>query len=55
VASVVSMKKKPKKAKKVVVNDTRFGRREFFLNETEKPTIWTHLKPGRGQRGESQN
>jgi len=32
-------KKKKLKTKKVVINDTRFGRREFFLNEAEKPSI----------------
>jgi len=31
--------KKKIKTKKVVINDTRFGRREFFLNEAEKPRI----------------
>ncbi len=32
-------KKTKVKAKKVVINDTRFGRRQFFLNEAEKPSI----------------
>ena len=31
--------KKKKTAKKVVFHDTRFGRREFFMNEAEKPSI----------------
>lgn len=37
------------------IRDSRFGLRNIPLNENEKPSIWVHSTPGRGQRGESQN
>jgi hypothetical protein len=42
--------------KPVVVNDSRFGIRKFFLNEDEKPSIGgVYAIPGKGPNGESQN
>ena len=37
------------------IRDSRFGLRNIPLNENEKPSIWVHPTPGRGQQGESQN
>jgi hypothetical protein len=42
--------------KPIVVNDSRFGIRKFFINENEKPSIGgVYNLPGKGQNGESQN
>jgi hypothetical protein len=42
-------------AKPVEVNDSRFGLRNFFVNDAEKPSIGIYNTPGRGPNGESQN
>jgi hypothetical protein len=42
--------------KPIVVNDSRFGIRKFFINENEKPSIGgVYAMPGQGPNGESQN
>ena len=42
--------------KPIVVNDSRFGIRKFFINEDEKPSIGgVYAIPGKGTNGESQN
>ena len=42
--------------KPIVVNDSRFGLRQFFINENEKPSIGgVYAIPGKGPNGESQN
>lgn len=42
--------------KPIIVNDSRFGIRKFFLNEDEKPSIGgVYAIPGKGPNGESQN
>ena len=42
--------------KPIVVNDSRFGIRKFFINENEKPSIGgVYAIPGKGPNGESQN
>jgi hypothetical protein len=42
--------------KPIIVNDSRFGLRKFFLNENEKPRIGgIYASPGKGPNGESQN
>lgn len=43
-------------SKPIVVNDSRFGIRKFFINEDEKPSIGgVYAIPGKGPNGESQN
>jgi len=40
----------------VIVNDSRFGIRKFFINEEERPSIGgIYAIPGKGTNGESQN
>jgi hypothetical protein len=42
--------------KPILVNDSRFGIRKFFINEEEKPSIGgVYNTLGKGQNGESQN
>ena len=41
--------------KPVEINDSRFGLRKFFFNDTDKPSIGIYNTPGRGPNGESQN
>jgi hypothetical protein len=42
--------------KPIVVNDSRFGIRKFFINENERPSIGgVYAIPGKGPNGESQN
>lgn len=49
-------KKQPKsKPKPTIINDSRFGKRKMYLNPNEKAKRGVPQKPGRGQRGESQN
>jgi hypothetical protein len=42
-------------SKPAEIKDSRFGLRNFFLTDTEKPSIGIYNTPGRGQNGESQN
>jgi hypothetical protein len=43
-------------AKPIIVNDSRFGIRKFFINENERPSIGgVYAIPGKGPNGESQN
>ena len=43
-------------AKPIIVNDSRFGIRKFFINENETPSIGgVYAIPGKGPNGESQN
>jgi hypothetical protein len=42
------------KFKKISVNDTRFGRRSFFLSELERPMIHVPQLPGRDQHTRAQ-
>lgn len=38
------------------ITDSRFGLRNFFLNDNEKPSIGgVYAIPGKGPNGESQN
>ena len=37
----------------VVVNDSRFGLRKFFLRDQEKAKTGVYMNPGRGANGES--
>lgn len=37
------------------IKDFRFGLRRMYLNENDKPSIFTYDTPGRGVRGEHQN
>jgi len=37
------------------ISDSRFGLRELFLNDNEKPSIAVYSTPGRGANGESSN
>lgn len=57
--SVVSMRSAEFKGavhKPIIVNDSRFGIRKFFINENEKPSIGgVYAIPGKGPNGESQN
>ena len=41
------------KFKQVTIRDSRFGIRKMYLNEKEKPSVFTYQNPGRGARGES--
>ena len=43
------------KFKEVTVKDSRFGIRKMYLNENEKPSVFTYSNPGRGAQGESSN
>jgi len=52
------MKKRSSSFKKALfkpttVNDSRFGIRKMYLNENEKPSIFTYREAGRGANGES--
>lgn len=51
------MRKAPQKKsqKPTIINDSRFGKRKMYLNPNEKAKRGVPQKPGRGQRGESQN
>jgi hypothetical protein len=57
--SVVSMRKSEftnSVDKPIIVNDSRFGLRKFFINEDERPSIGgVYAMPGQGPNGESQN
>ena len=37
----------------VIVNDSRFGLRKFFLRDQEKAKTGVYMNPGRGANGES--
>ena len=39
--------------KQVTIKDSRFGIRKMYLNEKEKPSIFTYPNSGRGANGES--
>jgi len=39
--------------KQVKIKDSRFGLRKMYLNENEKPSVFTYQNPGRGANGES--
>ena len=39
--------------KPITVNDSRFGIRKMYLNNNEKPSIFTYREAGRGANGES--
>lgn len=41
-------------AKPIQIHDSRFGLRQFFLNNNERPSIKTYKNPGKGVSGESQ-
>ena len=41
--------------KQKVIRDSRFGLRKMYLNEKEKPSVFTYSSPGRGAQGESSN
>ena len=43
------------KFKQVTIKDSRFGIRKMYLNENEKPSVFTYSNPGRGAQGESSN
>lgn len=48
-------KAQSKKPKATIISDSRFGKRKMYLNPNEKAKRGVPQKPGRGQRGESQN
>lgn len=39
----------------IKVNDSRFGKRKMYLNDKERPSIFSYDKPGKGVSGEHQN
>lgn len=41
--------------KEVKIRDFRFGLRKLYLNEKEKPSIFTYPNAGKGANGESSN
>lgn len=41
--------------KALTINDSRFGKRTFFVNTEERPRIATNMLPGKGVSGEHQN
>lgn len=40
--------------KPIQINDSRFGLRQFFLNNNERPSIKTYKNPGKGVSGQHQ-
>ena len=41
--------------KPITIKDSRFGIRKMYLNDNEKPSIFTYPNAGRGANGESSN
>lgn len=37
------------------VKDSRFGKRKMYLNDKERPSIFSYDRPGKGVNGEHQN